>query len=95
MLAVDDVDRVAEVLQKGSNRIGGSVVVVGVDPSDDLAARAVGEDLSLPDLSPSSASISSAPTQEADGLEIPLRLSVLWQQVSAHHSEHRFPWDCY
>lgn len=49
-----------------------------------IGARAVGEDLPLPDLS--SAHISSSSlnaTQEADGLEIPLRLSVLWQQVSA------------
>jgi hypothetical protein len=60
-----------------------------------LAGRAVGEVLSLPDLSadlpadePAASSLSPTvsrrpPFQEADGLEIPLRVAVLWQQVSA------------
>ncbi len=64
------------------------------------AARAVGEDPGLPDLSADSpgkaggassngdgapTSVPPAPAhfQEADGLEWPLRLAVLWQQVSA------------
>jgi len=46
-----------------------------------IAARAVGEDLPLPKLSTSDESASSP--READGIEIPLRLAVLWQQVSA------------
>ena len=60
-----------------------------------LASRAVGEALPLPDLSAdlqaddavassNSQSASRRPHfQEADGLEIPLRVAVLWQQVSA------------
>jgi hypothetical protein len=62
----------------------------------DVAARALGEDLVLPDLSgehdPAEADAPAAsrapPTgpstiQESDGLEWPLRLAVLWQQVAA------------
>jgi hypothetical protein len=45
-----------------------------------IAARAVGEDLGLPDLSAGGAASSA---QEADGLEWLLRLAVLWQQVAA------------
>jgi hypothetical protein len=54
-----------------------------------VAARAVGEDLGLPDLSRADvAGAEEAPRpallgQEADGLEWLLRLGVLWQQVSA------------
>jgi hypothetical protein len=62
-----------------------------------IAARALGEDLGLPDLSmeqersasegtsaatPASGSLGSS-FQEADGLEWPLRLAVIWQQVAA------------
>jgi len=43
-----------------------------------VTARALGEDLGLPDLSRSH----DAPPQEADGLEWPLRLAVVWQQVA-------------
>jgi hypothetical protein len=46
------------------------------------AARAVGEDLGLPNLSAAEGS-SSAEPQEADGLDWPLRLAALWQQVKA------------
>lgn len=45
-----------------------------------VAARAIGEDLGLPDLSDSESKPPSAP-MEADGLEFPLRLAILWQQV--------------
>ena len=49
-----------------------------------IAARAVGEDLALPNLAPADANTSPVSAlHEADGLEIPLRLSVLWQQVAA------------
>jgi hypothetical protein len=55
-----------------------------------IAARAVGEDLGLPDLSrPEEGDEEVAPfaplgaPQEADGLEWLLRVAVLWQQVSA------------
>jgi hypothetical protein len=53
-----------------------------------IAVRAIGEDLGLPDLRQQAAENSPSalrppPTQEADGLEWLLRLSVLWQQVSA------------
>jgi hypothetical protein len=47
-----------------------------------IAGRAVGEELPLPDLSPSATRHPQSAT-EADGLEIPLRLAVLWQQVAA------------
>jgi hypothetical protein len=43
--------------------------------------RAVGEDLGLEEC-PGQVAV-AGPVQEADGLEWPLRLSVLWQQVSA------------
>lgn len=49
-----------------------------------IAARSLGEDLGLPDLSAEDPPPSSLSTfQEADGLEWLLRLAVLWQQVSA------------
>jgi hypothetical protein len=50
-----------------------------------VTSRALGEDLGLPDLSvnPQSA-IRNPQSQEADGLEWPLRLAVLWQQVLAN-----------
>jgi hypothetical protein len=53
-----------------------------------IANRAIGENLPLPTLSSIDGSGPSASrhppaTMEADGLEIPLRLSVLWQQVAA------------
>ena len=47
-----------------------------------IAGRAVGEPLPLPDLS-QSAIRNPQSAMEADGLEIPLRLAVLWQQASA------------
>jgi hypothetical protein len=56
----------------------------------EIANRAVGEDLGLPDLSTQESvsdeqvGLSSPSTiHEADGLEWPLRLAVLWQQVSS------------
>ena len=51
--------------------------------------RALGEDLGLPDLrkaeSSDDPSLRHSPSsfQEADGLEWPLRLAVLWQQVAS------------
>jgi hypothetical protein len=54
-----------------------------------IAVRAIGEDLGLPDLSAEEATplspLGSAvnPVHEADGLEWLLRLAVLWQQVAA------------
>jgi hypothetical protein len=55
-----------------------------------IASRAVGEELPLPNLAQAGASSSPhatrhppPATQEADGLEMPLRLAVLWQQVAA------------
>jgi hypothetical protein len=51
-----------------------------------VAARAVGEDFGLPDLSAPAGeqvpSLGLRTGQEADGLEWPLRLAVLWQQVA-------------
>ncbi len=46
-----------------------------------VAARARGEDLGLPECP--GATEKASPSQEADGLEWPLRLSVLWQLVAA------------
>jgi hypothetical protein len=46
-----------------------------------VAARAVGEDLGLPECP--GAVTAAGPVHEADGLEWPLRLAVLWQQVAA------------
>jgi hypothetical protein len=53
-----------------------------------IAARALGEDLGLPDLSiedTPAETLGSTPgtAHEADGLEWPLRLAVLWQQVAS------------
>jgi hypothetical protein len=55
-----------------------------------IAARAIGVDLGLPDLSEAVGAEGSSPAsatahsiQEADGLEWLLRLAMLWQQVSA------------
>ncbi len=52
-----------------------------------IAARAVGEDLGLPDLSQTADAATGGPpvaaVQEADGLEWLLRLAILWQQVAA------------
>ncbi len=47
-----------------------------------VAARALGEDLGLPELRSATAP-AAGPVHEADGLEWPLRLSALWQQVKA------------
>jgi hypothetical protein len=47
-----------------------------------VTARALGEDLGLPDLHETEIPEPLTP-QEADGLEWPLRLAVLWQQVAA------------
>jgi hypothetical protein len=67
---------------------GSSGLLVFAPPP--IAARALGEDLGLPDLSaeegtPSAESLTSPlnPVQESDGLEWLLRLAVLWQQVAA------------
>lgn len=48
-----------------------------------ISRRAMGEDLPLPDLSGDGGAPprSTAPVREADGLEWPLRLAILWQQV--------------
>jgi hypothetical protein len=46
-----------------------------------VAARALGEDLGLPECP--GAVASAGAVHEADGLEWPLRLAVLWQQVAA------------
>ena len=48
-----------------------------------VAARARGEDLELPDLSDGSAEASPSQVRLADGLEWPLRLAAVWQQVDA------------
>ncbi len=48
-----------------------------------VAARARGEDLELPKLEPAAAGASNAPVRVADGLEWPLRLAAVWQQVGA------------
>jgi hypothetical protein len=51
-----------------------------------IASRAIGADLGLPDLSPGHTGASgpgTQPSHEADGLEWPLRLGALWQQVAA------------
>jgi hypothetical protein len=50
-----------------------------------VAARAVGEDLGLPDLSIAGPEVAGplVRAQEADGLEWLLRMAVLWQQVAA------------
>jgi hypothetical protein len=47
-----------------------------------VTARAIGEPLGLPLLEP--IDVGTAAAQEADGLEWPLRLAVLWQQVAAN-----------
>jgi hypothetical protein len=60
-------------------RSGGADPVVFAHPA--VAARAHGEELPLPLLSP--VSVASAPVREADGLEWPLRLTALWQLVAA------------
>jgi hypothetical protein len=46
-----------------------------------VAARALGEDLGLPECPGAVPAV--GPVHEADGLEWPLRLSVLWQQAAA------------
>jgi hypothetical protein len=48
-----------------------------------IAIRAIGEDLGLPDLSAECPSGSRGSVSESDGLEWLLRSAVLWQQVSA------------
>jgi hypothetical protein len=67
---------------------GGGALTVFTPPQ--VAARAVGEELGLPDLSrpeEGAPDLGRAPpelmAQEADGLEWLLRLGALWQQVSA------------
>lgn len=47
----------------------------------DVLARALGEDLGLPELA--GVTLPTTGIHESDGLEWPLRLAVLWQQVSA------------
>src|SRR5205085_617978 len=48
-----------------------------------VSLRCLGEDLGLPDLSVTDTAMSPPSVLEADGLEWPLRLAVLWQHVSA------------
>lgn len=50
-----------------------------------VSRRALGEQLPLPDLSraESAGTRSASPVREADGLEWPLRLGILWQQARA------------
>jgi len=48
----------------------------------EVTARAIGEDFALPEL-PVAAALPLSPVHEGDGLEWPLRLAVLWQQVAA------------
>ncbi len=51
-----------------------------------IASRAVGENLGLPDLSPGETGgsrLTPVQVHEGDGLEWPLRLGVLWQQVAS------------
>lgn len=61
---------------------GGNAEAMLLFAHPQVAARAIGEDLGLPDLSDSESKgkTTSAPV-EADGLEFPLRLAILWQQV--------------
>jgi hypothetical protein len=59
---------------------GSMAATVFVHPA--VAARARGEDLELPDLSTASPPVAVTP-RVADGLEWPLRLAALWQQVGA------------
>jgi hypothetical protein len=47
-----------------------------------VLARALGEDLGIPELPPASPAERSAAIHEADGLEWLLRLGVVWQQVA-------------
>jgi len=60
-------------------RSGQSDPAVFAHPS--VAARAHSEELPLPILT--AATVPDAPVREADGLEWPLRLTALWQQVAA------------
>src|SRR5438552_14000211 len=60
-------------------RSSGTEPMVFTHPS--VVARARGEELPLPLLSP--VSVTKVSAREADGLEWPLRLSALWQQVAA------------
>ncbi|MBX9580068.1 MAG: helicase-associated domain-containing protein [Gemmataceae bacterium] len=46
-----------------------------------VAARARGEDLELPDLASGGREPPGSPARQADGLEWPLRLAAVWQQV--------------
>jgi Helicase conserved C-terminal domain len=46
-----------------------------------VLARAVGEDLGIPECA--AVDVGPNPTQKADGLEWPLRLAVVWQQLKA------------
>src|SRR5262249_61372880 len=48
-----------------------------------IAARAMGVELGLPDLAETADLAGPLSPVEADGLEWPLRLGVLWQQVAA------------
>jgi hypothetical protein len=65
----------------------GSVNGLAVFAHPQVTGRALGEDLGLPDLSPCHPLTLSpsqpATPQEADGLDWPLRLAVVWQQVAA------------
>jgi hypothetical protein len=58
---------------------GGKDLQVFAHPQ--VAARAIGEDLGFPALAP--AQVSKLAIHESDGVEWPLRLAVLWQQVIA------------
>jgi hypothetical protein len=62
----------------GSN----GTLAAGVFAHPTVAARARGEDLGLPDLSDPEAAAGGA-ARVADGLEWPLRLAAVWQQVGA------------
>src|SRR5439155_27052262 len=62
----------------GSN----GTLAAGVFAHPTVAARARGEDLGLPDLSDPETPAGDAP-RVADGLEWPLRLAAVWQQVGA------------
>jgi hypothetical protein len=60
-------------------QVGANNAVVFTHPT--VAARARGEDLGLPDLANPDNEIGNA--RQADGLEWPLRLAAVWQQVHA------------
>src|SRR5207248_2025043 len=63
-------------------------LAAGVFAHPAVAARARGEDLGLPDLAGGGREPAGGPARLADGLDWPLRLAALWQQV--HASPVRF-----